>query len=289
MPTVFMTKGLPGSGKDTWAEKEIAHRPGKVKRINKDMLRDMLDNGKWSKSNERCVLQLRDVMIENLLLDGYDVIVTDTNLHHKHQQQISDIIKKMATEHYIQADMEIVDFTDMPIDICIQNDLKRNRSVGEAVIRNMAYQFQVGYEEYQPPEGRPEAILVDLDGTLAHSNGRSPYAWDRVGEDSLDESVAMVIDAAVANGYEIILLSGRDGVARKETQRWLSTFNIPYDRLFMRRESDNRKDYIVKREIFDQEIRDNWKVNLVIDDRLQVVDMWRQAGLTVWQVAEGRF
>ena len=48
-----MTKGLPASGKSTWAKLEVARSKGKTKRINKDDLRDMIDAGTWSKENEK--------------------------------------------------------------------------------------------------------------------------------------------------------------------------------------------------------------------------------------------
>ena len=57
----------------------------------------------------------------------------------------------------------------------------------------------------------------------------------------------------------------------------------------MRATGDPRKDSIVKREIFDREIRDRYRVVGVFDDREQVVQMWRALGLTVFQVAEGDF
>ena len=57
----------------------------------------------------------------------------------------------------------------------------------------------------------------------------------------------------------------------------------------MRPEGDSRKDSIIKREIFDAEVRDRWRITGVFDDRQQVVRMWRQLGLTVFQVAEGDF
>jgi hypothetical protein len=57
----------------------------------------------------------------------------------------------------------------------------------------------------------------------------------------------------------------------------------------MREYGDQRKDSIVKAEIFDQEIRGRYHVVAVFDDRDQVVRMWRSLGLTVFQVAEGNF
>jgi len=61
------------------------------------------------------------------------------------------------------------------------------------------------------------------------------------------------------------------------------------DALLMRAAGDSRRDSIVKREIFDARIRDVWQVKGVLDDRDQVVRMWRALGLTCVQVAPGDF
>lgn len=42
-------------------------------------------------------------------------------------------------------------------------------------------------------------------------------------------------------------------------------------------------------ELFDRHARDEYRVLVVLDDRKQVVDMWRSLGLTCLQVAEGNF
>ena len=57
----------------------------------------------------------------------------------------------------------------------------------------------------------------------------------------------------------------------------------------MRKTGDNRKDCVVKREIFDAEIKDKYYIKFILDDRNQVVDMWRKMGLTCLQVADGDF
>ncbi len=88
MKKVIILKGLPASGKSTWAKQRLAAEPGAYKRINKDELRAMLDDSHWSKGNERFVLRLRDHLIVAALEDGKHVIVDDTNLHPKHEQQI---------------------------------------------------------------------------------------------------------------------------------------------------------------------------------------------------------
>ena len=58
----------------------------------------------------------------------------------------------------------------------------------------------------------------------------------------------------------------------------------------MRPQNDNRKDALIKRELFEQHILGQYYVELVVDDRQQVVDMWRRTlGLTCVQVDYGDF
>jgi hypothetical protein len=143
---------------------------------------------------------------------------------------------------------------------------------------------------YQPDPDLPPAVLVDIDGTVALMAGRSPYDWGRVGSDAPNPAVIAAVRAMHAAGHAIVFCSGRDAVCRPETEAWLELFvDVPYEGLFMRPENDSRKDAVVKREIFDTEIRDRWRVIGVFDDRQQVVRMWRALGLTVFQVAEGDF
>lgn len=134
------------------------------------------------------------------------------------------------------------------------------------------------------------AIICDIDGTLAHMSGRSPYDWARVGEDSSDRNVAEVVRRLNTSGLWIILFSGRDSSCRRETEDWLRANNIPYDDLYMRPQGDNRKDSIIKRELFEKWVEGIYDVLCVLDDRNQVVDMWRnELGLTCLQVAPGDF
>lgn len=141
---------------------------------------------------------------------------------------------------------------------------------------------------YTPPQGKTRAIICDIDGTIAHMGERSPYDWHKVGTDNPDK---IVIDLLRRHDDRVvILLSGRDEVCRSETVQWLAENRVPFHYLHMRPEGDNRKDSIVKRELFEEYIRDHFNVEFVLDDRNQVVDMWRnELGLKVLQVAAGDF
>lgn len=294
MAKVILTKGLPASGKTTWSKDQLEiggnhiYKNG-IKRVSKDDLRAMLDNGRHSKGREKFVLAIRDRIIEECLFNNIDIIVDDTNLAPFHLENITKLVNTFNTDHGTQHTVEIKDFTDVPLATCIERDSKRENPVGEKVIRTM-------YNQYlKPPTlvfpydpDLPDAIICDLDGTLALLNGRNPYAAMKCFDDILNEPVASIV-GRFDSTHEIILVSGRTDDARGETMRWLDYHGVPWNVLCMRKLGDNRKDSIVKQEILDNEIKGKYNVAFVLDDRDQVVEMWRQNGLTCLQVAEGAF
>jgi hypothetical protein len=102
--------------------------------------------------------------------------------------------------------------------------------------------------------------------------------------------VASVLKAFSANGYHILLLSGREEIFRDPTVRFLEKFVVPYQQLWMRKAKDYRQDAIIKREIFDFEISGKYNIEFVLDDRDQVVEMWRrELHLNCFQVNYGNF
>jgi hypothetical protein len=143
---------------------------------------------------------------------------------------------------------------------------------------------------YEPPPGMPEIVLVDIDGTVALIGDRSPWNMRAVGQDEPNHAVIAAVRAMHQAGYGVIYCTGRDTTARAATERWLDAHvGVPYLALHMRRFGDSRQDAVVKRDIFHKEIREHFRVIGVFDDRQQVVRMWRELGLTVFQVADGDF
>ncbi|HYD35215.1 MAG TPA: hypothetical protein VD999_04065 [Vitreimonas sp.] len=134
----------------------------------------------------------------------------------------------------------------------------------------------------------PTCIICDLDGTLALIDHRDPYDATLCELDSLNHPVAAVLER-FANDTDIVLVSGRIDTWRTETERWLETHCIPYTKLYMRRAGDRRKDTVLKKEIFERHISPQWEVRFVLEDRNQVVVMWRELGLVCFQVAPGDF
>ena len=279
MLKVILTKGLPGSGKTTWAKKQLAENKHQYKRVNKDDLRRMLDNSQWSGSCESFILDIRDKIILEALKNGKHVIVDDTNLHPKHEEHIQQLIKDKAI-------LEIKDFTDVPIEDCIANDLQRLDSVGEKTIQRMHRDF-LANKIIKAPDCNPllkTIIICDLDGTLCDNSHRNPYNASTCENDLLNKPVFDVIQ-----GKDVIFVSGRHEKYRPQTEKFLNKHNIKYITLLMRKDDDNRKDNIIKQEIYETHIKDKYNVLFILDDRQRVVDMWRKNGLTCFQVAEGNF
>ena len=143
-------------------------------------------------------------------------------------------------------------------------------------------------------------VVFDIDGTLANIEHRLDYvrskpknwkAFDAgIPNDRVNEPVAEVFDAMVMGGHTVILASGRNERSRIATQDWLRKNSFSsYDKLYMRKADDFRNDSIVKREMLDEIIADyGKKPDMVFDDRPRVVNMWREAGIFVFDVYQGK-
>lgn len=150
-----------------------------------------------------------------------------------------------------------------------------------------------------------EAIVCDLDGTLfdcehrrhhlTGSNRNFKAFMDGMGDDPVIRTTALTLKAFADQGYAILIVTARDDDHgyREITERRLAEveheFNFEIDRMYMRAAKDSRKDSIVKAEILDQILTDGFMPILVMDDRQQVVDMWRSKGIPCHQVAPGDF
>jgi predicted kinase len=307
---LVITRGLPASGKTTWAREWVAAGRDRA-RVNRDDLRaNLFGRDVLPYAQEEAVTVAQRAAVEALLRAGHDVVVDDTHLRVKYARAWADLAVRLG------ARFEVREFTDVPLEVCLERDAARlaagQRGVGPELLRDLHARFvaagrmpavvptappraQAGAAgapaagTYVPDPALPPAWLVDVDGTLALMQGRSPFEWHRVGEDAPNPPVVELVRSLRAAGNAIVVVSGRDGVARRDTEAWLDRHDIPHDALLMRTAGDSRKDSIVKREIFDGRIRHVWQVKGVLDDRDQVVRMWRDLGLTCAQVAPGDF
>lgn len=145
---------------------------------------------------------------------------------------------------------------------------------------------------------RPECIIVDMDGTLSDSTHRQhfmnqkPKDWKsfygHMGMDPFNRWCKYLISKAPET-IHVVVVSGRPEEHRQTTIDWLEMYSIDFQALFMRKNGDFRQDAVVKEEILHQEILPLWKPFFAIDDRQQVVNMWRRNGIVTLQCAEGDF
>ena len=292
---VVITRGLPASGKSTFAREWVQKDPENRVQIEKDEIRKdkrLFKDGVYvhKRGDEGIVLKERDRLIHQALGTGKSVISSDTNLVQKHITQISNIAKKY------DAEVEVKKFLDVPLADLIDRDQKRENPVGEQVIRRMFHeQVKTMPTFYNWVEGREVCVISDIDGTLTRGpKNRSPYEWHKVGNDDLNEAVSAILDSIrlvqgsrPSSPVKTFLFSGRDAVCRPETEEWLDKHCIDYDELYMRPEGDSRNDAIIKRELFDRHIRGKYNVLFVLDDRARVCDMWRDVlGLNVLQLGD---
>lgn len=305
-------RGYSGSGKSTKA-REIATETGAVV-VNRDLLRLQLLGEWWTgdPNDEDRVTVAETSLVTSLLKAGTSAVVDATHLNPAYLKKWARISSRLGAE------FEVVD-VHTPIDVCKQRVYQRwhdamgtehARYLDPTVVDQQAKRFPVekwptipavkpfAVEPVEPDDTLSRAIIVDIDGTVADHEGiRSPYDYTKVSLDRPIHSIIQLVrDWAEANTSAYVLfVSGRDDSCYADTVKWLRDQNIPFDHLFMRptesRDANGNKlpDYIVKYNLFNEHIRGKYDVQFVLDDRDQVVDVWRRLGLKCLQVAPGDF
>ena len=292
---ILILIGIPASGKSTWAKEYVRKHENWI-RVNRDMFRLMLKDAQMCEPKiEDMITSLMYTTIETALMRKQNVIIDNTNLKQKYIDEIINRFKYSADIEYQLFEVSLAK--------AIERDNARDSKVGEGVIRKLHGDYKTlvdGFDfqtikkiEHRPnilPDffsKLPHAVLFDIDGTLALMKNRGAFDWHKVDRDDLNQIVAEQTKFHRSLGRKVILVSGRDSVCREETLEWLKFYEVEHDELFMRPEGDYRKDTIVKREIYNNEIRDKYNVLAVYDDRLQVLDMWYEEGIFTFNVNQG--
>lgn len=289
MKTAYITVGISASGKTTWAKEMVArgNAAGQlIVNINRDDARWFLmfqkglvsswANWKWKWENE--VTAAVESLKNDAISMGADIIFSDTNLNKTRVDQLS----KELQGHGYQVEVKIF---EVGYDEAVRRDAERANGVGPWVIAKQLEQFEAnwGSKKVVVDVSLPSCVLVDIDGTVALMNGRSPFEWDRVDEDVSHEIVVSIVKGLQAQGKKIIFFSGRDGSCFEKTRGWLSA-RFDSVELFMRKPGDMRNDAIVKEEMYFDHIHGKYQVEAVIDDRPRVCKMWRSLGFNVIQI-----
>ena len=148
MKRIILTRGIPASGKSTWAKQEVLKDPEHSIRINKDDLRNMC--GKyWVPAREKYITACKGTLLINAINFKFDTIIIDEmNLNPKENGYLKGMVSMMndtikeGQDKYI---IEVKDFTDVPLDVCLERDSKRENPIGEDVIRGIFNKYQMLY------------------------------------------------------------------------------------------------------------------------------------------------
>lgn len=304
---VSITVGLPGSGKTTVAKLMHADNPNDVILVSRDGLRAELFNGEGilSPQEENYVSKVQKGIVKDALRARKHVIIHDMNLREKYRTEWA----KIARNH--GAEFEMIDLTSVEVGECIDRVWRRYDQGGRAVPIDVLVELDkkfikplqgqpvkapeihaepVSFAPWVRTPGLPDAIIVDIDGTIADGKDvRNMYDPTKYHLDKPKQDVIRLVqDEAYRMGTQILFLSGRHNDYREATEDWLfQHVKVPF-KLFMR-EDPSRDDSVEKYLLFDRNIRGNCNPKYVLDDRDRVVDMWRSLGLLTLQVERGDF
>jgi predicted kinase len=311
---LFVLVGLPASGKSTFAKTFCENNKNFI-RLNRDDIRSMFGVlNSFTKENENLVVESQLVLLEKAFKKGFSVILDNTNFNPEIYKKIDLVVNKY------NVDVEFKYF-DTPLEECIKRNSERENQVPKDVIYNMFLKWVKGktpqqiidkvksktsemMQRFEPyyyhnenstnlkgiNSGTKDAIIVDIDGTIAFANNRNIYDYSKVHLDDPNKEILDIIKCYTdILKMRVIIVSGRKSDSSEQTKVWLEQHLKGYEHLYMRNEKDNRCDSIIKEEIYNNYIKDKFNVVAVFDDRNRVVDMWRKNGLKVLQVAEGDF
>lgn len=299
MGKIIVLVGISASGKSTLARELESKTKGVI--VSRDGIRSMIyglsdsdhkeyyqDPELWAR--EKVVTGIEDSIVKYVLKRGGTVIADNTHL----KKEYLDKYKTYGVEvEYILVDEDL--FT------CLTRDSLRSRSVGDDVIKSQHQKFQnirknYDFSPFFPKDSKKsrdpnkkDCMIFDLDGTLTLMNDRTPFEWHRVDEDSTNPPIYEIYQMlSFAQGImemDLIIVSGRSDESMEKTVSWLQKYQIPYNRIYLRKSGDYRKDFIVKQEIWN-EIEKDYNIICMFDDRDQVVNHARSLGYTVLQVSD---
>ncbi len=300
--------GISGSGKSTYAHQVWKENPHSTRIVSYDSLRMSMYGFTEASLHEyyamsavgkmeREVIRFADSMVEDFLTtDGVDHIIMDNT--HLNERYLTRLKKwNIPIEiHYF----------DTSIEIAKRWDNTRTKSVGSAIIDKqysrlleLEPKLEAIEDSIQPvplidnTDKAQDCFIFDLDGTLAlmQEGGRSPFDWDRVGEDELCKSTAELLQSVLSFG-PVLICTGRSEESRNHTLAWLAShhIDIPESSVFFRGKRDFRPDWQVKEDMW-RHITDelDYRILGIVDDRNQVCRRARALGLKVYQAERNNF
>jgi predicted kinase len=304
MSKLILCQGIQGSGKSTYAKKWASEDPEHRVRLNYDDLRNMMGTY-WVPSREHMLKGMEKLFLSEAMTKGYDIIIDNMNLNPKTIKGYEDLVNAWNKTYDNKYEFERILF-DTPVEECIRRDKARPNPIGEVVIKRTwntyrNYIIQESIKKMKEKEmiqnpNLPHCILVDMDATLFLNTSGRPFYGDELEPTDIlkDEPIPATITlvkAYQATGNLVIGLSGREDKPqiRACTLKQCENVGIHLDALILRPLGSRKRGDASKKELFEENIKDKYFVDFVLDDSSKVVKMYRDLGLTCLQPNEGKF
>lgn len=297
----ILTRGVPASGKSTWAKQWVVAAPNRV-RINRDDIREELF-GKEYHGNQTGKAEIRVTeheyeRIQRALRENKSVVSDNMHMNPRFLKAYHNMAKEAGLK---------LQHRDFPIskEEAFRRNAARERVVPEHVIEKI-------YEEHVGPNGEfhyfdgdytprefvaPEkpgqmAYGFDLDGTLSDTRRITHYVkrpkhrdFDMFHRASFftppNPEVLQILRDAKAAGFAVLGTTARGEAYRAVTELWMHNNGFEVDNLFMREHGDSRSDYEVKTEMLETKIKPYYDLVHQVDDNVAAVKAFREGGIHV--------
>ena len=150
---IIVLQGLPASGKSTWAKAWVKEDPEHRVRFNRDDIRNMLGTY-WVPSREPLINAVYSGFMEGAMVQGYDIVIDNMNLNKETieeiKQEVADFNEWISlSESDIRYEIEYKSFLEVPLQVCIDRDARRDNPIGEATIRRIFNKYKSMYAPWK--------------------------------------------------------------------------------------------------------------------------------------------
>jgi predicted kinase len=132
-PSLILLVGIPGSGKNTYAEKYVEEHDDAI-HLSSDAIRSELYGDEFTQGNPGDVFSLMQQRTVEAFNNGLSVVYDATNITRKDRAGIIALCPK-----FVKIECHVI---WAPIETCIERDASRERTVGKEVIDRMLKRFQ---------------------------------------------------------------------------------------------------------------------------------------------------
>lgn len=331
---IEILQGISGSGKSTYASLKgwsIVSRDELRKELLESWglsLEDYFNQG-MDLRLEDYITELEHKRIASHIIKHHNLIIDNTCLTKKYVDEYVNIFNDLDVN---PKDVSIIKF-DVPYEVCLDRVKKRdNKHISEEILRKQYDRFQSinwtikdfirkdtwkttrdkrkwYFVDFDIDESvkkaaqtynskREDAIICDLDGTLAHRSVlsspkihmRNFYEAEECDTDFIDLPLFKVLlalnDSYDFRSQKLIFVTGRFERYRPQTEKFLQEFtkrNIGYQ-LYCRKNGDTRSDSVVKYEIYRDYLKDKYNILCVFDDRKRVLALWEELGIKTFNM-----